>query len=354
MLVKVALDPRVLSLNSCMDKNTIAARVTSIRKWREIQSKFPWVQILLPKSATRILQKIGAYPSPNSVRAALEMSNLSHVYSPNDLSRQIDEILWSAHLEENLVAEDALWSDMSVTPAFIETLADLNDETHRMLVLILINEHCCETSKKVSFASTVGSKELEVSAQADLVMPDTVPGFGPGDLPKSIAGKVSHFVSFEDVLDKLDPLQAWCLSDTNESAKLAIKLKMREIMKKNNEYSNWQSVPEFLVGEEFIWSVKRNQAGGNGAFASVTQEACAFAALRIAALGAEPFRASENSEEQRIRMSDKAKALRAHITGKGTGLRLMYWERQNKRIELANVGSKFELKISEGRPRNAV
>jgi len=57
-----------------------------------------------------------------------------------------------------------------------------------------------------------------------------------------------------------------------------------------------------------------------------------------------PFRIDANSSKQRSR-EDGSRAFRTHLTKKGPGFRLMFWETPTGLIEFANVGDKDELVI---------
>ena len=59
--------------------------------------------------------------------------------------------------------------------------------------------------------------------------------------------------------------------------------------------------------------------------------------------------ASQGAQKKQMsREKDGALGYRTHITKKGRALRLMYWQKENGEVVLANIGNKVDVEIAQG------
>ena len=103
----------------------------------------------------------------------------------------------------------------------------------------------------------------------------------------------------------------------------------------------------FLIGHDFIDSLKRNQAYISGVYFSVVFDTIVSLLADMPKNEVSPFRVSADSATQRTSSDKSMKAFRTHITSSGLALRLMFWKKNDGQILLANIGPKNECKISE-------
>jgi hypothetical protein len=124
----------------------------------------------------------------------------------------------------------------------------------------------------------------------------------------------------------------------------AILVKASQILRGAGGAASLEAIPAFVVGGEFKGSIELADCGATGTYSGTALDCCARSILGKPKNDLLPF----GKPAQRVRKSDKALALRTHVTKSGVGLRLMMWRRANGVPELANIGPKFELEISDG------
>jgi len=103
----------------------------------------------------------------------------------------------------------------------------------------------------------------------------------------------------------------------------------------------------FLIGHDFIDSLKRNQAFIGETYFGVVFDTIISVLAHMPKNEVSPFRVNIDSTVQRLSSDKSMKAFRTHITSSGLALRLMFWEKSDGRVLLANIGPKNECKITE-------
>lgn len=103
----------------------------------------------------------------------------------------------------------------------------------------------------------------------------------------------------------------------------------------------------FLLGRDFIDSLKRNQSYISDTYFNVVFDTVISVIANMPKNAVSPFRISKDSTTQRLSADKSMKAYRTHITSSGLALRLMFWVKDDGKILLANIGRKSECEISE-------
>ena len=172
---------------------------------------------------------------------------------------------------------------------------------------------------------------------------------GPLDKVFLLSGKATRTTISSQVRQNVKTLTKEAVN--NADLKLAIQIRCREKLKSLSNYTSMNVIPEFYVGAGFHASLVRNQASGDGKFASLTLEGCASALLQKAKF-------EWNAFDKAARKADNAIPLRAHLSKGGTAIRLMAWHRPvaptGRCLEFSNIGPKWEEEISDTSPTIAV
>jgi hypothetical protein len=137
-------------------------------------------------------------------------------------------------------------------------------------------------------------------------------------------------------------LKLWGRAESVQEVTDAIDARVEELV--NEGTGTRGAVRPFNIGERFLDSVGAHSFGVHPGLAGILIDSCARIVISVPKKSVNPFRVSEDSDEQRQR-TDGALAYRTHLTKFGAGFRLMFWELKNGKIEFANVGTKFELEI---------
>lgn len=129
--------------------------------------------------------------------------------------------------------------------------------------------------------------------------------------------------------------------------KLAIFAGALKMMSQSNHSTDQFELDSFFIGRDFIDSLKRNQSYVSCTYFNVVFDTVINLLAGTPKNEVSPFRVGVNSTVQRLSSDKSMKAFRTHITSSGLALRLMYWQRNDGKILLANVGPKNECEISE-------
>lgn len=161
-------------------------------------------------------------------------------------------------------------------------------------------------------------------------------------LPTDIEEAVPVAFSRDSILEQLGTLRLWGDAESEQDAGDAIDTRVRELLATGT--GDREHVKPYLLGAEFLRSVRANAFAARSDLAGILIDSCARIVIDVPKQEVEPFRVSENSAEQLVR-TDGARAWRTHLTKAGPGYRLMLWTLPNGSVEFANVGPKKELKI---------
>lgn len=159
-------------------------------------------------------------------------------------------------------------------------------------------------------------------------------------LPYSINDHVPVFFSRDGLLESVEPLSLWPVTNDTDDACNAIDCCIARLVAAGT--SEKGKIP-YVIGENFLPTARNWECGNEGSHAFTLIESCARIVLDIPKYDLKPFY-DRPGGSQRVR-NDGALALRTHLTKRGAGLRLMLWKMPDGTIEFANVGDKDELLI---------
>lgn len=342
----LAVDLGLLTIDSNHGRKHVLKQVKSILKLKSLQESVPWLRLTLPSNSIRLLQEVSAYPSQDWIYSQLANTDLKSLYSAKDISRQIDQILSVGTVEMATGCEDILWEDFESQPKVdeIHSSAPLADSLKRTLLLILVRPNL--RSIAMPIATLLEEKEIQIKANAIYILPENIQSLTPEHLPKILSGKIHAASDVESICDLIDPLDVWNHVDETMDLNFSIQLMCRRLLKADNNYQGWKSIPKFSIGDQFRNSLNLWSAGPNSEYGKIALEKAASTILRHANIQISVFTTTgAPGAEPRRRDHDKATAMRVHVTESHQALRLMLWELHDKSFELANIGPKFELKI---------
>jgi hypothetical protein len=347
----VLIDPATLAFTPFNNKDELVQKVTFLATWARL-ARESRVKVTVPPDARGFLERNSFFPAHDAVASAIDSLGMRYRYAPQDLIGPINTVLSHAQGVLYCCAKDEDHEDFVSVPAGPwHAQADLNNQSHRAVLLGKIEQLLHSTPPHLLFACLIQEVVVEFSASLTIVEPDSLPGFSSGDLPRVVSGVLRVVSDYESILDIETADELWARSDDNVKVKQAIQLRCREKLKSSGLYKTFAELPEFYVGPEFFGSLARHQATGTGRFASVTLEACACALLELENFEWHTFNKAR-------RKADNAEPLRAHLTTGSMAMRLMAWRRpgarNSTRIEFSNVGPKWEEEICNTDPNSAV
>lgn len=164
--------------------------------------------------------------------------------------------------------------------------------------------------------------------------------------PKFFECTLKNWNESSHLFDFLDGEEIWRSAFCSSDVLFAIRVKAYHLIKAESpDFCSPMNI-DFQVGEGFFSSLERNQSVREQKFGLATFVVASHVVAKSGRVEATPFRTSRSpNSSQKIRPSDGAKAWRCHVTSRNEGMRLMYWEYEDGKIELSAVGPKSELKI---------
>lgn len=159
--------------------------------------------------------------------------------------------------------------------------------------------------------------------------------------PYQIDGKLSVFFSRSGLLEKIEPVSLWPDDEDVDKAKHAIDCCIARLIASG---ASEEKKKPYVIASRFLKSADDWHCGRDGRHNFTLIESCARLVLGIPKHDIGEFRDNKTGK-QKVR-DDRAVACRTHVTKRGAGLRLMFWELADGTIEFANVGDKDELVMS--------
>ena len=349
-MASVILDPGLLAFIPSLSKKQLIKRIEILSGWSKTNSTQPWVKIALAPGVQAFLERNALFPSYEPAKALLESTGLRSIYAPEDIIRPLTSLLESAISNEFCCVTDELHQEFVSEPCqpwHGEAVVD--EMSQRALILAHVENQAHNDRKLNLFASILESANVAFSARIDAIDPPNAGNYEASNLPLDIEDEFPHVCSFEDVCSALDAQQIWAGATSASQIKFAIQLGCRLHLIAAGRYDEFADIPTFYVGSDFLPSLIRWQAHAVHPFAAKTLESCVAAVLDMPTITIKPF------FTKRYRSLDLAAPLRAHLSKKGVGLRLMMWQKPGPKrtIEFANVGGKSEEEITYSDPKDA-
>ncbi|MGO7611559.1 hypothetical protein ACC689_09795 [Rhizobium ruizarguesonis] len=339
MIPSVVLDPSFFWLFSASDTELEAEAIWQVcRPW--LNDNEHGAKLLVHGKSIERLREKGLIPAFDSMREMIERLNLSHVVSPNELSRVVDRFLSNMiTLEEVAPVCDALFENVSFDPDAMSAIGDtdLRDHSKESASISALNSHI---GKTMHYAfPRLAIDPLTVTVRGNVILADVTNGVLIPDTYEQDLILLRDPARFRSVLD---PQHIWDQAEDDDEVKFAVQLAAEGLAA--------GELPKCSVGPSFLSSLRRNQAI-NGAFSAATLTKCAQALAGVEGISIKEFKyepVGNKAAKVRIRPKDGASAYRAHIPSGALGLRLMLWKLVSGAWEFANVGPKNEEIIEMG------
>lgn len=340
------IDPGLLALAGVAENDDIAAlTIEQLAHWSEARAY--GLKLCQSSGLADCLGAANAYPLLDSIREFLRCHHLEERYSAVDVLN-----IYAGLLRDTPTIRDVFGFE-SETATNITLAPDLSDLIYPIELrgaalngFASLSLGQCAFRSEGPFCYVSGSSApTDVSVLAEIT---EVAGNVPEliSLPVTVFGVVPVISNLVDILRVISPEGIWRAAKSAEDLYFGIKLKVVQLKIAEGSRIDFEDVPSFFIGSEFIGSLERNQALGKGAFADIVLESCARIVM------SRPRRAVGDLRQGRkgivSRPSDGAIAQRTQVTKRGEALRLMFWATPSG-PEFATLGVKFELEIARGR-----
>lgn len=351
---EVIIDPFLLCLpNPCNSLDQLEAFISSLVGWRGFLDR-PDTCILMSDSARVALNDDGEFPHRHRLVELINQFGCTFA-DANTISKVANSILErSPALEEYFGIDAVLFEESSceIIPALIlERLKPMCRTAfrHDLLIAGVKGVEAVFDAPEISVMVASGSwreepipEDITIKADIhDIGLLSIAPSLkaSPFSLLQSIPISFSH----EQLTESLDLWSIWDGASSKVAVQLSIEVCIKNLI--SSGVSGDRKI-EFEIGSGFVQSLHAWGADSRHDYAMVTIESCARIVLGIPKHYINEFRESADANaKQRRRKEDSALAFRTHLTKKGVGLRLMFWQRTDGTIEFANIGGKGELQI---------
>lgn len=359
--LNVAIDPHLIALpEPCRSVNDLEQFIESILSWADALDRKD-VKVLIAEGCVEALYADDFYPYEYKLR------NLLNVYTGDDgepiadedtVSQVITRIFnQTPYLEEFINVSDIEHEEerTSIQPdVFLDRLGSKTAEAFQKTLIMLSLWH--QYSRNLSefggcvFAARPGEDvnhypEIIVTAEITFVLPYDCDCVLPYQFPTSVDESFHICFGHIDVLQQVGCSSLWGSANSEQSAINAIQLRVGELIREGG--ADPKVARTFKLGSKFLESARHWGFTSSGS-AMILIDSCARIVIGMPKNEVNPFRINKKATApQRVRSSDQASAWRTHLTKRGPGFRLMYWQNSRGEIEFANVGDKDELEIYE-------
>ncbi|MCF4125181.1 hypothetical protein [Methylobacterium sp. SyP6R] len=317
-----------------------------INTWAERTEKQNCVDFAVLSDIIETLTSSNCFPATHNIQSLLDLYELSHVFSAHELNGRIFSILSrSDYVHEILNIEIG----EICTPLLPEIDTSTSHSTILVEALHKTIASVVTSAKKDISRVVIGypakKSEIDVSFGYKSYI-DSENNFNKIDDWIMVAEKIKIVDNPAEFLTSLDPDVMWSYAETSVEISLSINLKIASTLNINIDKIPLSAPYSFVVGTEFLSSLRRNQAYGIAPFSATVLEKCVEAVTQTKGTFVRDFNIK--------RIADDADGRRMHITKSHEALRLLFWVKQNNIVELANIGPKNELKIVPGDHKFAV
>jgi hypothetical protein len=353
----VLLDASLLAIpNSAGTANQAEAILGRVIDWARCLHSHSAVRVAQLSDTADMLATLGYFPSEPNIRALLSMFALEHVYSVEDIRRPINALL------ERATPFLGVFGCEVLKPSTISTKPEILDKYEKPLRIA-----GARTLSSILSAALARRLDLRGLIFAALGLPS--PNFDCLEIrcqveeiqisgvcdhlhaPFSAYGEVNLAWSYEELLTNQSAAEVWKSAQDARDIHLAVALEVLGMLRKTTPGAQLTSIPEFHIGSCFYDSICRNKAGPKGGFADTVREACARVVLGAPKNLVKPFLIAKPGNRKKLQPAirpDGSSGFRTHISKSHEGIRMMFWQRGDRSVEFANIGSKNELVIESG------
>lgn len=345
MLPMVLVDPSVVWMIDSMDEVGVAKdAIASALEWMSPNAGGA-LDILLSRRGIEALTNAGAFPAEPRLNEVLASLGLEQVINAKTLAGTVSRFLSCNRWIEDVVGLcDVLYENTDIEPDV--SLCITNPELRMLSIdsIGLVAVFVQEVNQQFRYGFPRQNEKHQLIQAATHISILELIGGDQND--KSVKIKLDVLGSPCAWSSGLSSLQIWREAGCSNDLEVAIWLKAKELALQSN-----CELRSFRVGTQFLETLVSCEAVGEGSYAETTLVKCAQLLLLQSNLRPRPFRSSADANASvRLRLRDKAKAWRLHVTSSHQALRLMYWELPTGEIEFATMGPKVDAFIHDGEP----
>lgn len=351
---EVIIDPYLLCLpNPCNSLDQLEDFIIALIGWRGFLDRADTC-VLLSDSARVALNTDNEFPHRHRLVELIDRLECTFA-DANTISKVANSILERTPALEDYYGINAILIEeesFELAPAVVLDRLKTNCRSafrdDLLIAGIKDNEHVSESSEsRLMIASgrvAENPTQTTIFIKADIHDIGMVSSVGTKSvLPISISQSIPVAYSHEQLIESLDLWSIWDGASSEESVRICIEACVKNLISSG---AIIDGKCDFVVGSGFVASLHEWGANARRDYAMVTVESCARVVLGIPKNPINEFRESADGNAKQRTRDDGALAYRTHLTKKGVGLRLMFWQRTDGTIELANIGGKGELEIS--------
>jgi len=349
----IVVDPYLVCLpRPCQRPEQLDDFVNSLLAWSELLQG-DRVRTLFPESCLQSLMDEGHYPYGHELKQMAKRLGSAHI-SDDFVCRVAQDLLdRTPTLEEHCSIGLVIFDEESchIEPEIY--LTRLTGSTrygfkHGLAIVACFQQKNSESSfllasAKSSPEEAFREEVVRISAHIEQLDAKTDAEYWSKILPVGVDHSLPVAFSHNSVLEYLGCLRLWGTAQSPDDAQDAIATRIEELLAIGT--GDRSAVKTFRVGEQFLASARQNAFGSRTDLAMNLIESSARIAVGVPKHPVEEFREDERPSSAQRKRADGAVAWRTHLTKHGPGFRLMFWELRDGTIELANVGTKFELEI---------
>lgn len=288
--------------------------------------------ILKPTTLIDALDSSSRRASIPTVSALLRTNDLESEFAPKDIMRTIAHLLEGTDCLGDVFPGGSLFEAHSTSPPLPSSL----DPHLQACLLEMLGSasHIQRVDQSREFVVvSLASDETVVVNGSELVEGNA----SGSDTIREASISFTLVSEWDGFLRAIDAYRHWRQAKADINLKLAITAAAIQ---------RHGSACTVSIGTGFWSSLRRNGAWPSGPYTHVAFAACADVLANSSTIKVDPFHGGvqDKASAGQLTRSDGSSAWRAHVTGSGVGLRLMFW-RSNVQVELSRLGPKHELKI---------
>ncbi|HLP66085.1 MAG TPA: hypothetical protein VK181_01050 [Rhizobium sp.] len=341
---RIYLDTALLAMpNYAIDADTGQELIDRIIHFSELADPGVPLKLIISNDAEDMLWGNNLGPDYDQIDQFLELMELKHIYSANDLLQRYQFLFQhcARAADVNLIEVDGVTNFVSYPELPEVSPAQLLDETQRVFATAAA---LAIVQQQVRVGSAFyASPSSHYNVRATL---NTICGAGSHLLeppPVDIQATVSTFTHLRDLVSSDVADELWRVAETAHDIHFSITLGALALQVEAGEGVNISVLNKFAIGSEFVHSLKQVECWGNNRYSGAARELCSQIVAGKCNRQINPF----SLTGQHVRSFDGARAWRTHLTNSGLGLRLMYWQGENG-IEFATVDVKSGERIDIG------
>ncbi|WP_155254762.1 hypothetical protein [Pseudomonas corrugata] len=284
----------------------------------------------------------GLYPSTDLFQERLSKLPKGFPYCAHDIVHMVNRIVQRGRCASDIASSlDVEWQVKSLAPHFVNVLAQRALEMNVLYEKIAISNYL----EKADYSTLYHcSRNINIFQRVSFqgIALDIYPENGY-TFPLSITTDARIFHSYKKYLSEKDGESLFSNSD-EESIKRAFyvgALNPESVSGGTLTAKPWR---DFDIGTSFYRSLVECECAPGMNFSTVLFDTVAHILAGAPKSSLDVFTKSRDSDEPRTH--GKLIAYRTHVTTGNRALRLMYWQAPSGVIIFANVGNKFDLKIS--------